>query len=162
MISCEQCKYNLNSEDKMKKIINICSAIFMIANVLLSLWFYFTTDEIYVPAHWSFGGNVDRYGQTWLILPLSGTSVGVYLLLLYCQKHGIANLPFAIINKVKTKPIISHMIAWVTFLITLTFLYVVAAVAQLVPLHNTIIYLILLVIIAVIYHFTMQIYKVRK
>lgn len=54
------------------------------------------------------------------------------------------------------------MIAWVTFLITLTFLYVVAAVAQLVPLHNTIIYLILLVIIAVIYHFTMQIYKVRK
>lgn len=98
----------------MKKIINICSAIFMIANVLLSLWFYFTTDEIYVPEHWSFGGNVDRYGQTWLILPLSGISVGVYLLLLYCQKHGIANLPFAIINKVKTKPIISHMIAWVT------------------------------------------------
>ena len=77
------------------KFINLLSALFTALNVGVALWFYLTTDEIAIPAHWEALESAWGYGRSWLILPLSALSVLIYLLLRYSRRHTLVNLPFA-------------------------------------------------------------------
>lgn len=146
----------------MRKILNICSALFMMANVVVALWFYFGTKEIFVPLHWSSIGEMEGYGHTWLVLLLSGISLFIYALMVYCQRNAIINMPFRLVNISATRSLIKNLIAWLTFFITLAFLYVVAADSQILPLYNVVIYVLLLIILIIYAYYAKKIYEARR
>ncbi len=146
----------------MRKILNTCSALFMVANVVVALWFYFGTKISFVPLHWNSIGEMERYSHTWLVLLLSGISLFVYALMVYCQRNAIINMPFRIVNISATRSLIKNLIAWVTFFITLAFLYVVAADSQILPLYNMIIYILLMIILIICAYYTKKIYEARR
>ncbi|MGG6544355.1 UNVERIFIED_CONTAM: hypothetical protein NY100_02765 [Prevotella sp. 15_C9] len=144
------------------KFINLLSALFTVLNVGVALWFYLTTDEIAIPAHWEALESAWGYGRSWLILPLSALSVLIYLLLRYSRRHTLVNLPFAVTNKVAAHPLIVSMMSRATFLITLALFYVVLAVAQLVPLHNVLLFLLFFLLLSDVVWHVIRIYRVRK
>ena len=146
----------------MAKILNILSALMMIANVGVAVWFYFTTDQIAVPLHWNTVGELDAYGKTWTILALSAMAVLVYLVCLYAQRTAHANLPFKVSDTAKAMPRIKALYTKITFFVSLLMLYVVMAVAQLYRFHVLVVYA-LIALMLVMYAVDLRaIYKNRK
>ena len=146
----------------MAKILNILSALMMIANVGVAVWFYFTTDQIAVPLHWNTVGELDAYGNTWTILALSAMAVLVYLVCLYAQRTAHANLPFKVADTAKAMPRIKALYTKITFFVSLLMLYVVMAVAQLYRFHVLVVYA-LIALMLVMYAVDLRaIYKNRK
>ena len=146
----------------MAKILNILSALMMIANVGVAVWFYFTTDQIAVAFDWNTVGELDAYGKTWTILALSAVAVLVYLVCLYAQRTAHANLPFKVADTAKVMPRIKALYTKITFFVALLMLYVVMAVAQLYSFHILVVYA-LIALMLVMYAVDLRaIYKNRK
>lgn len=143
----------------MKKALDILAFLFLLANVVVSCVFYFTTDEIAVPAHWTTFGEMNAYGQTWMILLLAGISVVVYALMFVSEKHHVINLPFKVKHEPEALPYVDKMLAWTNMLVMLILLYVDIAVAQYIPLSMAIVFALILVVVIVGFYYTRKIYK---
>lgn len=143
----------------MKKLLDIISFILILANVAVSLFFYFTTDMIAIPTHWTTLGQMNSYGQTWMILVLAGISVVVYLLMVWSERHHAVNLPFKVKNELAALPFIDKLLAWTNFLVMLLLLYTDLAVAQYIPMIIAVIYVLLFIMIVIGIYYTTKIYK---
>lgn len=143
----------------MKKILDTLALLFTIANVVVACWFYFTTDEVAVPMHWTTKGDMDAYGNTWTILVLSAVAVLLWIILRSCETHRVVNLPFRIKDKEAALPYIDRMLAWNNMLVTGVLLYVVVAVAQLIPFAAIVVWLLLLAIAVFSCYYTYKIYQ---
>lgn len=142
----------------MKKILDILSFLFVLANVIISCVFYFS-DEIVPPAHWTSMGQMQAYGQTWMILLLAGISVVVYLLMVESERHHVINLPFKVKHEPSAFPFIDKMLAWTNMLVMLLLLYVDIAVARYLPLSMMVVFAIILLICIIGFYYTSKIYK---
>lgn len=142
----------------MKKVLDILSFLFILANVVISCVFYFTTD-IAIPTHWTTLGQMESYGQTWMILLLAGISLVIYFLMVVSEKHHVINLPFKVKHEPSARPFVDKMLAWTNMLVMLLLLYVDIAVAQYVPLSMALVFAILLVICIVDFYYTRKIYQ---
>ena len=142
----------------MKKVLDILSFLFILANVIISCVFYFTTD-IAIPTHWTTLGQMESYGQTWMILLLAGISLVIYFLMVVSEKHHVINLPFKVKHEPSARPFVDKMLAWTNMLVMLLLLYVDIAVAQYVPLSMALVFAILLVICIVDFYYTRKIYQ---
>ena len=142
----------------MKKVLDILSFLFILANVIISCVFYFTTD-IAIPTHWTTLGQMESYGQTWMILLLAGISLVIYFLMVVSEKHHVINLPFKVKHEPSARPLVDKMLAWTNMLVMLLLLYVDIAVAQYVPLSMALVFAILLVICIVDFYYTRKIYQ---
>ena len=142
----------------MKKVLDILSFLFILANVVISFVFYFTTD-IAIPTHWTTLGQMESYGQTWMILLLAGISLVIYFLMVVSEKHHVINLPFQVKHEPSARPFVDKMLAWTNMLVMLLLLYVDIAVAQYVPLSMALVFAILLVICIVDFYYTRKIYQ---
>lgn len=142
----------------MKKVLDILSFLFILANVVISFVFYFTTD-IAIPTHWTTLGQMESYGQTWMILLLAGISLVIYFLMVVSEKHHVINLPFKVKHEPSARPLVDKMLAWTNMLVMLLLLYVDIAVAQYVPLSMALVFAILLVICIVDFYYTRKIYQ---
>ena len=142
----------------MKKVLDILSFLFILANVVISFVFYFTTD-IAIPTHWTTLGQMESYGQTWMILLLAGISLVIYSLMVVSEKHHVINLPFKVKHEPSARPLVDKMLAWTNMLVMLLLLYVDIAVAQYVPLSMALVFAILLVICIVDFYYTRKIYQ---
>lgn len=142
----------------MKKVLDILSFLFILANVVISCVFYFTTD-IAIPTHWTTLGQMESYGQTWMILLLAGISFVIYFLMVVSEKHHVINLPFKVKHEPSARPFVDKMLAWTNMLVMLLLLYVDIAVAQYVPLSMALVFAILLVICVVDFYYTRKIYQ---
>lgn len=142
----------------MKKVLDILSFLFILANVVISCVFYFTTD-IAIPTHWTTLGQMESYGQTWMILLLAGISLVIYFLMVVSEKHHVINLPFKVKHEPSARPLVDKMLAWTNMLVMLLLLYVDIAVAQYVPLSMALVFAILLVICVVDFYYTRKIYQ---
>ena len=142
----------------MKKFLDILSFLFILANVVISFVFYFTTD-IAIPTHWTTLGQMESYGQTWMILLLAGISLVIYFLMVVSEKHHVINLPFKVKHEPSARPFVDKMLAWTNMLVMLLLLYVDIAVAQYVPLSMALVFAILLVICIVDFYYTRKIYQ---
>lgn len=142
----------------MKKVLDILSFLFILANVVISCVFYFTTD-IAIPTHWTTLGQMESYGQTWMILLLAGISLVIYFLMVVSERHHVINLPFKVKHEPSARPFVDKMLAWTNMLVMLLLLYVDIAVAQYVPLSMALVFAILLVICIVDFYYTRKIYK---
>ena len=142
----------------MKKVLDILSFLFILANVVISCVFYFTTD-IAIPTHWTTLGQMESYGQTWMILLLAGISLVIYFLMVVSEKHHVINLPFKVKHEPSARPFVDKMLAWTNMLVMLLLLYVDIAVAQYVPLSMALVFAILLVICIVDFYYTSKIYQ---
>ena len=142
----------------MKKVLDILSFLFILANVVISCVFYFTTD-IAIPTHWTTLGQMESYGQTWMILLLAGISLVIYFLMVVSEKHHVINLPFKVKHEPSARPFVDKMLAWTNMLVMLLLLYVDIAVAQYVPLSMALVFAILLVICVVDFYYTRKIYQ---
>ena len=142
----------------MKKVLDILSFLFILANVVISFVFYFTTD-IAIPTHWTTLGQTESYGQTWMILLLAGISLVIYFLMVVSEKHHVINLPFKVKHEPSARPFVDKMLAWTNMLVMLLLLYVDIAVAQYVPLSMALVFAILLVICIVDFYYTRKIYQ---
>lgn len=142
----------------MKKVLDILSFLFILANVVISCVFYFTTD-IAIPTHWTTLGQMESYGQTWMILLLAGISLVIYFLMVVSERHHVINLPFKVKHEPSARPLVDKMLAWTNMLVMLLLLYVDIAVAQYVPLSMALVFAILLVICIVDFYYTRKIYK---
>lgn len=143
----------------MKKLLDILAFLFVLANIVVSCVFYFFTDKIAIPAHWSSVGQMTAYGQTWLILVLAGLSLLVYILMVVSERHQAVNLPFRVKNELQARPYIDLVIAWTNMLVMLVLLYVDAAVAQYVPMKIAIIYAAILVVCIIDFYYTRKIFQ---
>lgn len=143
----------------MKKLLDILAFLFVLANIVVSCVFYFFTDKIAIPAHWSSVGQMTAYGQTWLILVLAGLSLLVYILMVVSERHHAVNLPFRVKTELQARPYIDLVIAWTNMLVMLVLLYVDAAVAQYVPMKIAIIYAAILVVCIIDFYYTRKIYQ---
>lgn len=143
----------------MRKLLNIASSLIILAMVAVALWFYFTTDKVAVPMHWNAVGDIDSYGKTWTILVLAGVGVLVYLFLLLNQKVVTLNVPFTVSDPERARPYVRMLTAWMTFLISLAFLYVVGAVAQLYVFHAWVVCVDVAALLVVSVYFT---HRVRR
>lgn len=143
----------------MKKLLDILAFLFVLANIVVSCVFYFFTDKIAIPAHWSSVGQMTAYGQTWLILVLAGLSLLVYILMVVSEHHHAVNLPFRVKNELQARPYIDLVIAWTNMLVMLVLLYVDAAVAQYVPMKIAIIYAAILVVCIIDFYYTRKIFQ---
>lgn len=143
----------------MKKVLDILSFLFILANVIVSCVFYFTTDKIAIPAHWSSVGQMNAYGQTWMILLLAGISLVIYVLMLTSEKNHVVNLPFKVKNRLAALPYIDNMLAWTNMMVMLLLLYVDIAVAQIIPLSMAIVFVLILIICIIDFYYTRKIYK---
>ena len=143
----------------MKKLLDILAFLFVLANIVVSCVFYFFTDKIAIPAHWSSVGLMTAYGQTWLILVLAGLSLLVYILMVVSERHHAVNLPFRVKNELQARPYIDLVIAWTNMLVMLVLLYVDAAVAQYVPMKIAIIYAAILVVCIIDFYYTRKIFQ---
>ena len=142
----------------MKKVLDILSFLFILANVVISCVFYFTTD-IAIPTHWTTLGQMESYGQTWMILLLAGISLVIYFLMVVSERHHVINLPFKVKHEPSARPLVDKMLAWTNMLVMLLLLYVDIAVAQYVPLSMALVFAILLVICIVDFYYTRNIYQ---
>lgn len=142
----------------MKKVLDILSFLFILANVVISCVFYFTTD-IAIPTHWTTLGQMESYGQTWMILLLAGISLVIYFLMVMSERHHVINLPFKVKHEPSARPLVDKMLAWTNMLVMLLLLYVDIAVAQYVPLSMALVFAILLVICIVDFYYTRKIYQ---
>lgn len=142
----------------MKKVLDILSFLFILANVVISFVFYFTTD-IAIPTHWTTLGQMESYGQTWMILLLAGISLVIYFLMVVSERHHVINLPFKVKHEPSARPFVDKMLAWTNMLVMLLLLYVDIAVAQYVPLSMALVFAILLVICIVDFYYTRKIYQ---
>lgn len=142
----------------MKKVLDILSFLFILANVVISCVFYFTTD-IAIPTHWTTLGQMESYGQTWMILLLAGISLVIYFLMVVSERHHVINLPFKVKHEPSARPFVDKMLAWTNMLVMLLLLYVDIAVAQYVPLSMALVFAILLVICIVDFYYTRKIYQ---
>lgn len=142
----------------MKKALDILSFLFLLANVVISCVFYFTTDEIAIPAHWTTLGDMNAYGHTWMILLLSGISVVIYILMVVSERHHVVNLPFKVKHEPSAMPFIDKMLAWTNALVMLLLLYVDIAVAQYIPLSQAVVFSLILIIVIVDFYYTRKIY----
>lgn len=142
----------------MKKVLDILSFLFILANVVISCVFYFTTD-IAIPTHWTTLGQMESYGQTWMILLLAGISLVIYFLMVMSERHHVINLPFKVKHEPSARPFVDKMLAWTNMLVMLLLLYVDIAVAQYVPLSMALVFAILLVICIVDFYYTRKIYQ---
>lgn len=142
----------------MKKVLDILSFLFILANVVISCVFYFTTD-IAIPTHWTTLGQMESYGQTWMILLLAGISLVIYFLMVVSEKHHVINLPFKVKHEPSARPFVDKMLAWTNMWVMLLLLYVDIAVAQYVPLSMALVFAILLVICVVDFYYTRKIYQ---
>ena len=142
----------------MKKVLDILSFLFILANVIISCVFYFTTD-IAIPTHWTTLGQMESYGQTWMILLLAGISLVIYFLMVVSEKHHVINLPFKVKHEPSARPFVDKMLAWTNMLVMLLLLYVDIAVSQYVPLSMALVFAILLVICIVDFYYTRKIYQ---
>lgn len=142
----------------MKKVLDILSFLFILANVIISCVFYFTTD-IAIPTHWTTLGQMESYGQTWMILLLAGISLVIYFLMVVSERHHVINLPFKVKHEPSARPLVDKMLAWTNMLVMLLLLYVDIAVAQYVPLSMALVFAILLVICIVDFYYTRKIYQ---
>ncbi len=142
----------------MKKVLDILSFLFILANVVISCVFYFTTD-IAIPTHWTTLGQMESYGQTWMILLLAGISLVIYFLMVVSERHHVINLPFKVKHEPSARPLVDKMLAWTNMLVMLLLLYVDIAVAQYVPLSMALVFAILLVICIVDFYYTRKIYQ---
>lgn len=142
----------------MKKVLDILSFLFILANVVISFVFYFTTD-IAIPTHWTTLGQMESYGQTWMILLLAGISLVIYFLMVVSERHHVINLPFKVKHEPSARPLVDKMLAWTNMLVMLLLLYVDIAVAQYVPLSMALVFAILLVICIVDFYYTRKIYQ---
>lgn len=142
----------------MKKALDILSFLFLLVNVVISCVFYFTTDEIAIPAHWTTLGDMNAYGQTWMILLLSGISVVIYILMVVSERHHVVNLPFKVKHEPSAMPFIDKMLAWTNALVMLLLLYVDIAVAQYIPLSQAVVFSLILIIVIVDFYYTRKIY----
>lgn len=142
----------------MKKVLDILSFLFILANVVISCVFYFTTD-IAIPTHWTTLGQMESYGQTWMILLLAGISLVIYFLMVVSERHHVINLPFKVKHEPSARPFVGKMLAWTNMLVMLLLLYVDIAVAQYVPLSMALVFAILLVICIVDFYYTRKIYQ---
>ena len=142
----------------MKKVLDILSFLFILANVVISFVFYFTTD-IAIPTHWTTLGQMESYGQTWMILLLAGISLVIYFLMVVSEKHHVINLPFKVKHEPSARPFVDKMLAWTNMLVMLLLLYVDIAVAQYIPLSMALVFAILLVICIVDFYYTRKIYQ---
>lgn len=143
----------------MRKLLNIASSLIILAMVCVALWFYFTTDKVAVSMHWNAVGDIDSYGKTWTILVLAGVGVVVYLFLLLNQKLVASNLPLTTSSPERARPYVRMLTAWMTFLISLAFLYVVGAVAQLYVFHAWVVCVDVAALLVVSVYFT---HRVRR
>ena len=142
----------------MKKVLDILSFLFILANVIISCVFYFTTD-IAIPTHWTTLGQMESYGQTWMILLLAGISLVIYFLMVVSERHHVINLPFKVKHEPSARPFVDKMLAWTNMLVMLLLLYVDIAVSQYVPLSMALVFAILLVICIVDFYYTRKIYQ---
>lgn len=143
----------------MKKILDIAAFLFLLANIVFSCVFYFTTDEIAIPAHWSMTGRMDEYGQTWMILVLAAISAVIYVLMVFSERHHAINLPFKVKHLPQALPIVDMCLAWNNALVMLILLYVDLAVARYVPMSMALLWALILVIIVLDFYYTRKIYK---
>lgn len=154
LLSLHQNKINL-----MKKTLDILSLLLVLANVAISCLFYFNTKEISIPIHWTTVGQMETYGETWMILLLAGISVMVYLLMVVSEKHHVVNLPFKVKHEISARPYIDIMLAWTNFLVMLVLLYVDLAVAQYIKLSMPLLYSLIIIICIVDFYYTRKIYQ---
>lgn len=143
----------------MKKILDVLAFLFVLANVVISLVFYFTTDEIAIPAHPTTYSEMSSYGQTWMILLLAGLSVLIYALILTSEKYHVVNLPFKMKHQAEALPFVDKMLAWTNMLVMLILLYSDVAVAQYIPFNILVVIAIILLICIVGFYYTRKIYK---
>lgn len=143
----------------MKKLLDIIAFLLLLANIVISCVFYFTTDMIAVPAHWNAVGRMDAYGQTWLILLLAGISVVVWLMMFFSERHHVINLPFKVKHLPSALPYVDMCLAWTNALVMLILLYVDVVVAQYVPFSMPILIGLVLVITIIDFYYTSKIYK---
>lgn len=142
----------------MKKILDILSFLLILANIIVSCLFYFTTDKVAIPKHWTTVGQMDAYGETWLILLLAGISLLVYILMVVSEKHHVVNLPFKVKHEPSARPYVDLMLAWTNFLVMLILFYVDMAVAQYVGLNMVVFYALIVVLIIADFYYTRKIY----
>lgn len=145
----------------MRKLLNIASLLAIVSMVAVALWFYFTTDKVAVPMHWNAVGDIDSYGKTWTILVLAGVGVVVYLFLLLNQRLATSNLPLTTTNSERARPYVKMLTAWMTFLISLAFLYVVGAVAQLYVFHAWVVCVDVVALLVMLVYFTHRVRRVE-
>lgn len=143
----------------MKKLLNVLSFLLVLANVIVSTVFYFTTTEIAVPSHFSSLGEIQSYGQTWLILLLAGISVVVYILMVISERHHVINLPFKVKHEPSARPYIDKVLAWTNMFVMLILFYVDLAVAQYIKMNTVVVYAGLLIICIIGFYYTRKIYK---
>ena len=146
----------------MRKWLNIASILLMIAMVAVALWFYFTTDKVAIPLHWNAVGDIDSYGKTWTILVLAAVGVCVDLLLMLNQHIVTLNVPLTVFHPEQARPHLKMLSAWLTFLVSLLLCYVVGAVAQLYPLHGTLIALVIIALLFVSLYYTLRLRRMEK
>ncbi len=142
----------------MKKILDILSFLLILANIIVSCLFYFTTDKVAIPKHWTTVGQMDAYGETWLILLLAGISLLVYVLMVVSEKHHVVNLPFKVKHEPSARPYVDLMLAWSNFLVMSILLYVDMAVAQYVGLNMMVFYALIVVLFIADFYYTRKIY----
>ncbi len=142
----------------MKKILDILSFLLILANIIVSCLFYFTTDKVAIPKHWTTVGQMDAYGETWLILLLAGISLLVYILMVVSEKHHVVNLPFKVKHEPSARPYVDLMLAWSNFLVMSILLYVDMAVAQYVGLNMMVFYALIVVLFIADFYYTRKIY----
>ncbi len=143
----------------MKKALDILSFLFILANIVVSCVFYFTTDKIAIPAHWNAAGRMDSYGQTWLILLLAGISLLVYIIMVCSERRHVINLPFKVKHEPEALPYVDKSLAWTNALVMATLLYVDVAVAQYIPFDMVVVYALILLVIIIDFYYTSKIYK---
>lgn len=143
----------------MKKLLDILAFIFLLANVVVSCVFYFTTDMIAVPTHWNTAVQMDAYGETWMILLLAGISVVVYLLMVWSEHHHVINLPFKVKHEPSARPFIDMCLAWTNMFVMLLLLYVDICVAQYLVLNNVIIFAVIILLVVIGFYYCAKIYK---
>lgn len=143
----------------MKKLLDVLSFLLVLANVIVSTVFYFTTTEIAVPSHFSSLGEIQSYGQTWLILLLAGISVVVYILMVVSERHHVINLPFKVKHEPSARPYIDKVLAWTNMFVMLILFYVDLAVAQYIKMNTVVVYAGLLIICIIGFYYTRKIYK---
>ena len=143
----------------MTKLFDILSFLLILANVVTSCLFYFTTKEIAIPKHWTTVGQMEAYGETWMILLLAGISVLVYLLMVVSERHHVVNLPFKVKHEPSARPYVDLMLAWTNFFVMLILFYVDLAVAQYVGLSMPLFYGLIIVLCIADFYYTRKIYQ---
>ena len=83
------------NENKVLKILSLCTVIFSFAVLLLN-WSQMPTQ---VPMHYNAAGEIDRFGSKWELLMVPIMEIVIYLLLQLSINHpNFWNIPFEVIS----------------------------------------------------------------